>query len=358
MSSTDLGDKLEAAIYNLFHSDISANRFCVRPDCCQIFRRKGYYSRDRQSNIIFDVSIEVYLPGATAYSLLWVIECKNYTHAVPVDDAEEFFAKLQQVSGANVKGVLASTGTFQDGTLKYCKSKGIGVLRYFNRSRFKWELHRLDQTFASASQSVDPKEVYRALVSPAYESQRFHCYHSSANAWGNSLSDLCLALARDEFKDGGCLARARSTPAASRHLVEFIVPDVIEEHANTVLADIGYNDGEVLLGHVCERETVKRRLNVTYAPAQGADLARGALGRICFDPPRIVIYTPTGTKKERVRFTLAHELGHYIAKRATLASRRQRHPARTIFIAWSGKRIALRPRSCCRARHLWLMFSH
>ena len=42
-----------------------------------------------------------------------LIECKNYSHAVPVDYAEEFFAKVQQVAAANVKAVIASTASFQ-----------------------------------------------------------------------------------------------------------------------------------------------------------------------------------------------------------------------------------------------------
>ncbi len=142
MSSTLAGDNFEANIFNLFTDEISNERFFARPDCCKIFRKKGYYSKDREKEIVFDVSIEIYLPGSSSFSVLILIECKNYNHSVPIDDAEEFFAKIQQISGANIKGVIASTNSFQEGTLKYCTSKGIGLFRYFDRTKFKWVLHR------------------------------------------------------------------------------------------------------------------------------------------------------------------------------------------------------------------------
>ncbi len=142
MSTTRAGDSLERAIYDLFATEIEADRFFAKKTNCKLFRKKSYYSKDRGEKIIFDISIEVYLPGATDYSMLMLIECKRYTHAVPVDDAEEFFTKVQQVAAANAKAVIASTASFQSGTRAFAKSKGIGLLRYFDATNFKWELRR------------------------------------------------------------------------------------------------------------------------------------------------------------------------------------------------------------------------
>jgi len=151
MKTTTKGNKLEEDIFQLMKGEISSGRFIVKNENCKIYLKKGYYSKDRQKNIIFDVSIEVYLPGQSTYSILILIECKNYNHAVPVDDAEEFFAKIQQISGANTKGILASTNSFQEGTLNFSKSKGIGLLRYFNQSDFKWLLTRSPSTLISSN---------------------------------------------------------------------------------------------------------------------------------------------------------------------------------------------------------------
>jgi len=71
----------------------------------------------------------VYLPGSREYSALVLIECKNYGHPVPVDDVEEFFAKVQQVAAANAKATIASTASFQSGAREFAKSKGMGLIR-------------------------------------------------------------------------------------------------------------------------------------------------------------------------------------------------------------------------------------
>jgi hypothetical protein len=112
MSTTSDGDAFELKILAHFEADIAAGRFFARPECCKIYQKRGYYSRDREKDIVFDIAIEVYLPGSEDYSVLVLIECKNYSHSVPVDDAEEFFAKAQQISGANVKCVIASPSGF------------------------------------------------------------------------------------------------------------------------------------------------------------------------------------------------------------------------------------------------------
>ncbi|EKB1969398.1 hypothetical protein ACJO1Z_05845 [Vibrio parahaemolyticus] len=91
MNTVRKGDELEAAIFEFFSTQIDHGQFWAHKDYCKIFTQKGYYSRDREKDIIFDVSIEIYLPGQETYSVLVLIECKNYNHRVPVDDIEEFY---------------------------------------------------------------------------------------------------------------------------------------------------------------------------------------------------------------------------------------------------------------------------
>jgi hypothetical protein len=44
---------------------------------------------------------------------VWVFECKDYTGRVPVDDGEEFHAKLQQSGEDNTKGTFVTTAAPQ-----------------------------------------------------------------------------------------------------------------------------------------------------------------------------------------------------------------------------------------------------
>ena len=141
-SSVAKGDSLEIAIQGLLNSEIEAGRFWAKKAHCKVFRKKGYYSRDRESKIIFDVSIEIYLPKATEYSLLVLVECKNERRNVEVGEVEEFFTKAQQVAAAGVKAIVASTASFDPGARAFAKSKGMGLIRYFDSTDFKWELKR------------------------------------------------------------------------------------------------------------------------------------------------------------------------------------------------------------------------
>ena len=68
------------------------------------------------------------------------LNAKDSSNTIPVNDLEEFWAKIEQVAGANVKGVVASTAAFQEGALRYAESKGFGVLRHFGQDDFKWVL--------------------------------------------------------------------------------------------------------------------------------------------------------------------------------------------------------------------------
>ncbi|MDZ4290276.1 MAG: restriction endonuclease, partial [Prosthecobacter sp.] len=142
MNTSLTGDVLERRIYDLLQAEIDAGRFWAKKANCKLFWKKGYFSKDRNTEIIFDVAIEIYLPDATEYSCLVLIECKNFARNVSVGVAEEFFARVQQVAAANSKAILATTSAFQTGTLEFARSKGIGLLRYFDPGELKWELKR------------------------------------------------------------------------------------------------------------------------------------------------------------------------------------------------------------------------
>jgi hypothetical protein len=310
VSSTAIGDSLESKIFNLFESEIAAGRFFAKSECCKIFSKKGYYSKDRGKNIKFDVSIEVSLPGSKSYSLLILIECKNYNHPVPVDDAEEFFAKVQQISGANVKAVIASTNAFQQGTLNYCQSKGIGALRYFQDSDFKWVLRRSPSSIHSWSEiNYNSTELYRGFTSPQYLSRHFDFYCCYDSQYTYSLKTFLLAIASSP--DRSFVSRVKNSLSETRPTVHFVSREEIENLAESILKRMEYNNGPTPLDKICEWQAADAGLIVrTGIHPSGYDLKAGALGRICFDSLEITIYDLPYTTEARQRFTLAHELGH------------------------------------------------
>lgn len=100
------------------------------PALATVRRKPSYFSSDRKKDIVFDISIEVCRKGVSVPYLVWVWECKNYSHTVPVDDAEEFHAKLEQVGADRTKGTMITPIGIDKGTIEYARSKGIGLWRY------------------------------------------------------------------------------------------------------------------------------------------------------------------------------------------------------------------------------------
>jgi hypothetical protein len=123
------GQQFELEVYDILKRTLEVSMLGLVPAHTQIFHQKRYYSDLRKSFIKVDVSLEVTLPGADAPFFVWVWECKDYSHKVPVDDVEEFDSKLQQIGADNTKGTIITRSGFQRSVIEYAKSRKIGLAR-------------------------------------------------------------------------------------------------------------------------------------------------------------------------------------------------------------------------------------
>lgn len=249
------GDVLEGRFLKLLRREMAKGRFFVSSDVCKVYSQKGYYSKDRAKDIIFDISIEVYAPGAESYSFLILIECKNYNHPVPVDDAEEFFQKIQQISGANVKGILVSTSSFQEGCFNFSGSKGIGLIRYYDSKEIKWELMRSPSALVSLGfAETEWLTAQKGLTTQSYQSRYFDCFCYASERYTNSLRaflwNLMFVGASDVLKPE--LAKLIIRVDDNRQLVTYREGSDIENLTESILTTIGYMEGEVPLSAVCD----------------------------------------------------------------------------------------------------------
>lgn len=312
-SSNKKGDALELRIFDLFQAEINADKFWVRKENCKVFRKKGYYSRDRGKEIIFDVSIEIYLPGATEYSSLVLIECKNYGHRVPVDDAEEFFAKVQQVAAANAKAIIASTASFQSGARDFATSKGIGLIRYFSPDDFKWELHRSPSAATRSTTAAEAEQVGIALSQDDFRSLDFDLYLQSPVRQTNSLWEFFEDIMFNSELTSEEIRYVSNPQNKIINQVPFYKKDDLEETAVKILQSLGYSQGEVDLDSLCAHEFKRTGLIVESGiPSPEINSLTPVLGRIAFDPLVIQIYANAAINRGRDRFTLAHELAHHL----------------------------------------------
>jgi hypothetical protein len=172
VSTRAKGDAFEARVYEALSGELRNGRLCVAPQRAKILRKKAYYSRDRQAEITTDVSIEVFLPDRKRPTLIWVFECKDYTGTVPVDDIEEFHAKLQQIGEDNTKGTFVTSGALQRGAHAYAKSKRIGVVRLLPSDQIIVVLELMTAASMARASEVDWSEFSVALSTAQHRSRR------------------------------------------------------------------------------------------------------------------------------------------------------------------------------------------
>jgi Zn-dependent peptidase ImmA (M78 family) len=311
MNTTTKGNKLEDQIYALFSELISEGQFFAKSECCQIHKKKGYYSKDREKEIVFDISIEITLPGQSSCFLLVLIECKNYDHRVPVDDVEEFFAKSEQISPSNTKSIIVSTNAFQEGAFKFARSKGIGLLRYFDPEKLEWVLMRSPSSVTPWSMAkTDSSSAHQGLHFQEYVSRYFDCYGFAGDVYTNSLNQFFSRLVTVGVEESLAepLAEIERGFQHNYRLVPYKETQEIELLCRGVLQKANYAGGAVSLDEICESLSLDRELEVR----RGASLPKGVFGVISFDPPIIEIDEVQTGSLPRTRFTLAHELGHFL----------------------------------------------
>lgn len=158
------------------------------------------------------------------------------------------------------------------------------------------------------------QNAYKGITLDSHESRYFDCYCYWNGNYTNSLraffSGLLLADIEDDLKNP--LTEIMTRINDNRRLVEYREDSEIEEISHDVLRSIDYKCGEVSLEKICELQLETHKLNVIFEATNASNNKGGILGEITFDPLEIRIYRSLDQTQEREKFTLAHELGHYL----------------------------------------------
>lgn len=128
-SSTRKGNDFERRVHDALADQLNSGVLGVLAANATLFRRKAYYSRDRESLIATDLSIELVLAPSANPVLTWIFECKDCQRALSVNEVEEFHSKVEQIGRDNTKGTIVSSGALQKGALQFARAMGIGVIR-------------------------------------------------------------------------------------------------------------------------------------------------------------------------------------------------------------------------------------
>lgn len=248
MNTTEFGNVFEKQIHDYLVSVIEKGNFFLAKKYCKFFWKKAYYSPQRKSNIIFDVAIEVWLPKAKSFSMVLLVECKRYTNRnVPVGDIEQFFQKVQQVAPGNSKAILASNVGFDSGTRYFAESNGIGLLRFPELGKAKWELERPASLGVKLTDSGEAVRIDTALSTCDLTSHALDLYARYGELRTNSFWEIGEALFRSSNLTPSQIRALKNPKGPPRNIVLFIESSELEKRAQLLLDSIGYDGGNVSL---------------------------------------------------------------------------------------------------------------
>ena len=114
-------DEYESYVAERIEAEINAGKHGLDPKSVILRRKPTYYSRARESNIVFDASVEVTRPEQDSPFFYWVIECKYYKHNVPIDDLVATIDKA-------IEGGYTVAWDGDVSEVGFSRSKGIAVL--------------------------------------------------------------------------------------------------------------------------------------------------------------------------------------------------------------------------------------
>lgn len=163
---------------------------------------------------------------------------------------------------------------------------------------------------ASAAHAVsEQSNAHHALHDDKYASRYFDFYGCVNETYTVSSNQFFSSLARNgaEPEILQAIATIEQATKESRLSVPFIERDELEELSFRILTELKYQVGPVPLDSICE--VLKNQAGLIVE--RNAQLGNGILGQISFGPDIIAIDDLQASLPERVRFTLAHEIGHF-----------------------------------------------
>lgn len=303
LSTYHKGDLFEQKVFEYLSRELEAGNLFFAPQFATIQRKPKYFSREREDYIVFDISIEVTLPGFDTPSMIMLVECKNYGSTIPINDVEEFSSKIGQVTGHNAKGMFVTASAFQASALNFARNKGMAVVRHLDEGNFTWELSRSLLMGAVSASERRSTEILNALIAPSFQPAIYTTYAATPQGYTNSLAGVFHNLFSELGKDTAGYQQLIQRQPATRQRVAFLSLQQIEQRATEVLQRTGYTSGHVDLEKIIDHERTSSGLEVIFSGP-----SRSALGGISFAPPEIQIFTDN-KDAPLARFTLAHESG-------------------------------------------------
>ena len=282
MNTVEKGDTLEVKVYKLLEPLVAEG---IYGKYVTLSRHKKYKA-DAGFKIL-DVTIDVYhsqeLMKEDNPFVTYVFECKNHDGILNAGRYDEWIGKLERLGPSKYKVFFVATKGFSQTTIQSATLKGFGLIKLADDCRFEYILQRTVNNCESFSVCLEE------LAAPQCKRPFLLFYHKQFS----TLIDFFIS---------------EKIPFNVEHAIQapYLTYNRIDSVANKLLSEITkcYSAEENL-------ENILKRfpeIKVEYDESLPVDL----LGKFVMDTKRIVLNKSLLAYPHRARFTIAHELGHYI----------------------------------------------
>jgi Zn-dependent peptidase ImmA (M78 family) len=251
----------------------------------RIYQKRSYKGKTG-NDIVFDISIESYMPNAKEYSLLILIECKDYKSPIRVEKLRDFSSRIEDVSGH--KGFFITSGKFQKGALNWAKSYGIGLALLDNTDKESWILRRIGKQKYQIKQEI---EDYFININSCYS---FPFVAISGYNYFTSIVDF--------------LSDTVGYDLPLPFKIDYLSQEDIEKTTCSLFSKKNRNAHDYYLK---TEELISFMEKQNYSLNFGSKLFE-QLGYCDFQNKNISITNSLEYDSPRWRFTFAHEVGHFI----------------------------------------------
>lgn len=293
MNTTAYGEEFEKQVYNYLKSILIADDVPgASAKRSRIFFKKRYATLTDRT-IITDVSIETYISDEKEelgeWSTLIIFECKRYKNTVDIADLDEFESKLRKMGGYGVKGYFVTTSGFTQTTINDASKYHYGLVIFDKNGNWKWEVPR--DTRRGKNEEYIPVLTGESVVG------------ISPLVYANG----CFSNIMDLLKDNDV-----PLPFHRTIKVSYLSKETIRDIANRLYIDNSGIDDDIA-GCLLSRLYPHFHINFEILP-------HGVEGRTSIKEHIIVLSSSLISNQDRLRFTLAHELGHLVLHSKILAA--------------------------------------
>ena len=238
-----------------------------------------------ERTIVTDVSIESYINDEKEqkgeWSTLIIFECKRYKNTVDIADLDEFESKLSKMGGYGVKGYFVTTSKFSKTAIQEAHKYHYGLAVFGNDGNWNWLVPR--DTRRNKSEEYIPVLLGETPVgaSPLFYSN-------------GCFMNLCDILYDADVQ----------IPCSPKLKAPFLPKENIRKIANDLYLNNPNIDDDIA-GHLLFKLFPDFRVFFENLPI-------GVEGLTSYKDRKVILSNSLLNKPERMRFTLAHELGHLI----------------------------------------------